>query len=208
MTSNLIGPRDHTAWLSEYTRLDGISEITWAMPNGEKRVTLQMTAGPTLLQRTWDLLDAEVDLIFDPSGEYIEYHKNRARAIAEVLAMFMVPHFASADEISKEAMKRRKAREAGDTEYETAGLGSRRYEPPAAAILERAREQGRNAPAKTKTRAPRTPRRVQQPTGKRIPEQAIETAKQGISTGMFTVAQIATGYGMTEAEVKAQLGLD
>lgn len=207
MTSNLIGPRDHTAWLSEYTRLDGISEITWAMPNGEKRVTLQMTAGPTLLQRTWDLLDAEVDLIFDPSGEYIEYHKNRARAIAEVLAMFMVPHFASADEISKEAMKRRKAREAGDTEYETAGLGSRRYEPPAAAILERAREQGRNAPAKTKTRAPRTPR-TQPPSGKRIPEQAIETAKQGISTGMFTVAQIATGYGMTEAEVKAQLGLD
>ena len=128
-------------------------------------------------------------------------HKIRARAIADVLAMFMVPHFTTSDQIAKEAVARYHARQAGDTEYETAGLGSRRYEPPAAVVMSRAEEARK--PAKTKTRAPSTPR----PTGKKIPDAAIETSLKGIQSKMFTPAQIGSMYGMTAAEVKAQLGL-
>lgn len=206
--SNLIGPRDHITWLSVNVRLDGVTEVRWALPNGEVRMTVQMTAGPTLLQRTWDLLDAEMNAIIANQfgdDDILLKHKTRARAIAEVLAMFMVPHFSTPEDIAREAQRRHLARVDGDTEYETPGLGSRRYEPPAAAILERADEARRSA--KTKTRVPRTPR-TPQPSGKRIPDQAVETSKQGISTGMFTPAQIGQMYGMTAAEVKAQLGLD
>lgn len=202
--SNLMAPRDAVTWLSENVRLDGISEIRWAMPNGEKKVTVQMSAGPTLLQRTWDLLDAKVNFIMDDSlnaAPEKERAKYEARGIADVLAMFMVPHFATSDDIVREAMRRYKAREAGDTEYETAGLGSRRYEPPAAVVMARADEARK--PAKTKTRAPSTPRA----TGKKIPDAAIETSLKGIQSKMFTPAQIGSMYGMTAAEVKAQLGL-
>jgi hypothetical protein len=207
--SNLIGPKDHITWLSSNTRLDGITEIRWAMPNGEKRMTVQMTAGPTLLQRTWDLLDAKMEVIMvkpelgrDDTTSWMEA-KQQARGIAEVLAMFMVPHFSTADEIAREAVARYKARQSGDTEYETAGLGSRRYEPPAATILERANER-RSAPAATKTRRQPVKRAA---TGNKIPDGAVNTVKNAISGGMFTLAQVAKTYSMTEAEVKSQLGL-
>lgn len=91
----------------------------------------------TLVEQMWDKLDTEMDWIkghhdpetqawtFDPeSGP----RKVRARAIAECIQIFMTPFFETANEVAAEAARRHKARVEGDKEYETPGLGSRRYE--------------------------------------------------------------------------------
>lgn len=161
-----------------------------------------MGAGPNLLQKTWGLLDAEVDLIKDPGGqEFVEYHKAKARGIAEVLALFMPPHFTTGDEIVREALRRYNARTSGDNEYETAGLGSRRLEPPPGATRQTSQKQApqkevRTVPAGSRTRAV-----------KEIPSSAVDTSRKGIEQGMFTVAMIAKMYGTTEEQVVSQLDL-
>lgn len=81
----------------------------------------------TLVGEVWSKLDQTMDNIM--TGENVESEKIRARAFAEVLAIFMVPHFHDANEIAKEAAKRYKARKAGE-DYETVGLATRRYEFP------------------------------------------------------------------------------
>jgi hypothetical protein len=158
-----------------------------------------MGAGPTLLQQVWDMLDVEVDLIYSERIEFKDYHKHRARMIAEVLALFMPPHFRTPDEVAREGIKRYKAREAGDDRYETAGLGSRAFEPPPAAVAAAAE-------FRTSSRTP-AKRSAPKPSGKSVPDSALPAVKQALETGMFTVAQIAKTYGMTEDEVKAQFSI-
>lgn len=79
----------------------------------------------TLVQQMWDLLDEEMN----GAMQDIPGTKIRARAIAECVAIFMVPFFTTADEVAKEALKRYKAKQAGE-EYETPGIGARKYERP------------------------------------------------------------------------------
>lgn len=200
-----LAPVGAVAPLGEFARADGIHELRWAMADSSRKVTFEyypfdrrsegMGAGPTLLQRVWDMLDAEVNEIQAPGIHSNEYHKIRARALADVLAMFMVPHFTTSDEIVKESLRRYKARIDGDTEYETAGLGSRRFEPPPGT------DQIKYTDSKPiKQTAPKS-------SGNRIPESGIKSVHTGLSTGMFTLPMIAKMYKMTEAEVKEQLGI-
>jgi len=111
---------------------------------GDSKVSWSVTK--TLVQEMWELLDSEVNQLKgtwiegkwtepNPHGVHTEYHQYRARAIAECLAIFMRPFFDTADDIVKESIKRWEARRDRDTEYETAGLGHRRYETAAAAHL-------------------------------------------------------------------------
>lgn len=103
----------------------------------------------TLVEQAWAQLDAQVDEIMtlapqveaekDIYGAGLDYGagqrraaldvaKARARGKAEILALFMAPHFTTADEISQEAGNRYQARQTGNTTYTTKGLGSRRTE--------------------------------------------------------------------------------
>lgn len=186
-------------------RPDGIAEIRWVMAESGKRVTTyeyypfdrkqtEMGAGPSLLQRTWEKLDREVDAIKRPDTIDPEYHKTRAVALAEVLAMFMVPYFSTTQEVSAEALRRWKARQNGE-EYETLGLGAHALSLP--------------KPAVQIPRGQQTTKRAAAPksSGNRIPAAAVNNSLQGIVTGMFTVKQIASMYKMTEGEVKSQLGI-
>lgn len=209
----MYAPLDATAFLSLRSRLDGIQEIRWATRSGGRKTTYEyspfqtsrgdfiMPEGPSLLQRTWYMIDTEMQIIKDPNAERdtVLKAKVRARTLAEVLAMFMVPHFSTPDEIASEAMRRWQARESGDNEYETVGLGLRKYEPPPSSP-NKYEEQVEGKKSTKKKSAPKS-------TGHRIPEAAVATSKQAIEMQMFTVAQIAKSYSMTEAEVKAQLGL-
>lgn len=90
---------------------------------GETKVAWSVTQ--TLVQQMWEKLD----LAFQPiaQGMGTEKDKARARAIAECIAIFMPPFFTTADDVVREAVRRHKADEAGE-DYETPGLGSRRYE--------------------------------------------------------------------------------
>jgi hypothetical protein len=90
----------------------------------------------TLVEQMWEKLDYEIDQIAGyrtSDGKMAfaidsNYNKARARAFCEAIALFMVPFFNNADEVGREAMRRHGARMAGETEYETKGIGHRRYE--------------------------------------------------------------------------------
>lgn len=155
-----------------------------------------MAAGPTLLQRTWDMLDSHMEELtrtdIDTQAKLVIASK--ARAVAEVLAMYMPPHFNTADEIAREAKRRWEAKQKGET-YETPGLGSRAYEPPPGTPIRSLDEK----PARKTT--------VSRKSGKQIPEAALENVKKAVDSGMFTIQMVAKTYGMTNDEVATQLGL-
>lgn len=118
----------------------GITKIAWS-------VTV------TLVDQMWHRLDSIMDELAllpaieeprenDPNNsvswlsDYIgarEFEANlkgKARGMAEMIAIFMQPHFNDANEVAREAKRRAEARARKDTEYETAGLNSRRFEGP------------------------------------------------------------------------------
>lgn len=120
------------ALLLVHLRLDGVSEKTYRMPDGTKQTILDVKVPEdksrmTLISQMWD----EMDRVTEPlaQGQGSEYDKGYARGVAAMLALFMVPHFTTPDEIVREAVKRYKAKAANE-EYETPGLGSRNMEPP------------------------------------------------------------------------------
>jgi hypothetical protein len=213
--SNLYGPLAHVTWLSANIRLDGIAEIRWAMPDGTVRTTNQMAAGPTLVMKMWDALDKSMTEIMEakyPVDQ--ERAKIRARAQAEFIALYMTPHFTTADSVAIEARKRYNARQKDtpeyDPEYETPGLGTRRYQPPPG--TEKYGVNSRTEPGKSVSKTRKAPGSSSSSskatrTGKKLPEDSLATIKQGVETGMFTVAQISKMYSVSEDEVKEQLGL-
>jgi hypothetical protein len=97
-----------------------------------------MPAGESILTIAWRQLDETVDQIvaqqqavkaLDPTKpdltdtvDVLIQLKAAARGKAEILALFMAPHFADADAISAEAARRYTARVTGDADYKTAGL--------------------------------------------------------------------------------------
>ena len=162
-----------------------------------------MSAGPTLLQRTWDLLDSKTEIIMMPRvGDENELSlqnraeaRHQARGIAEVLALFMVPHFTTADEIVREAVRRYKAKQAGDTEYETAGLGSRAWEPPPGDTKYKPVEQ-------TATPAPRKRLGARKPAEKQLTEAEKASIKQGLTFGI-TASQLADTFKVSVQTIES-----
>lgn len=90
-----------------------------------------------LVEQAWAQLDDQMDEMANltqrisealaPASDLVEA-RGRARGKAEILALFMAPHFTTADEIRDEAIRRWQARQSGDRTYQTKGLGSRRTE--------------------------------------------------------------------------------
>lgn len=97
-----------------------------------------MSYGPSLLQQLWNKADnTYMELLgwsstHEPTPEAeLDRQVLRGKLIGycDALALYMVPHFTTQNEIANEIVKRYQKSEAGE-EYETAGLGSRTYEPP------------------------------------------------------------------------------
>lgn len=83
----------------------------------------------TLVEQVWAKVDEDMLALMQPEAHTdFAALKARLRAFAEVLAIFMTPHFTTADEIAREAKRRYDNRM--DPEYCTPGLNQRRYEPP------------------------------------------------------------------------------
>lgn len=86
----------------------------------------------TLVEDMWEKADAayteftELELA-DPVP--IARLKGALRMAAEMIVIFMGPHFQTADEIVREIVKRKQMRDSGEP-YETKGLGYRMYELP------------------------------------------------------------------------------
>lgn len=210
---SMYGPANARAPLGWHGKSDGTYIQTWATnTSGERIQTMGYIPYPTIkvngmdqgrdhLLRIWQKLDYELDQIKSTSNADLQqWSKYRARAFAEVIAQLMSPFYVDSDAVALEALERWKARQSG-TEHHTPGLGEVLWNPTELARIEKAsRVAASPAPARKAVAAPR-------PTGNRVPDSAVNTAKQGIEMGMFTVKQMADTYKMTEAELKEQLGL-
>lgn len=150
-----------------------------------------MPYGPTIQQQKWKMLDDLIDEIMahsDTERERNSYKifQARARQMAVVLALSMQPFFHTADEIAEEAMRRYEARKRGDTEYETPGIGTQRYQPPPGS-----KRYGDTT--RTERKSPKS----------KIPSDAVEGIKKALESGSFSVKQVADLYKVPEAEVQA-----
>lgn len=170
-------PKDAEALIHIFSRRDEINEVTFVCKGGVNKKVFFVGKNPDMLFELWKKIDYEVDQIKSGSLNP-EYNKFRAGAFAEAISMIMP---LTRDEVSAEALRRWEARQAG-TDYETPGLAEEIYTPPVTFGNQKS-------------------------TGNRIPDAAVNSSTQAIKLGMFTVAQIAKSYGMTEDEVKSQLGL-
>lgn len=139
---------------------------------GLTRIAWSVTV--TLVEDMWHRLDSVMDELAltpepkepnenDPNNsvswlsDYIgerEFRANlkgKARGMAEMIAIFMNPHFTDANQVAREAKRRAEARARKDAEYETAGLKSRRFESPGGADLDKyKREPARKSKALAK----------------------------------------------------------
>ena len=177
------------ALLLAHLRTDGVCEKTYRLPDGSKRTIFDIKVPEdktrmTLIGQMWD----ELDRVTEPlaQGQGTDYDKGYARGVAAMLAMFMVPHFTTADEIVREAVKRYKAKAAGE-EYETPGLGSRRMEPPPG--------------SESKYKVPATAKPYTRKVEVKLGEQQQKAIKFAKESGMFTVEVLAKTYGVSVAVI-------
>lgn len=139
----------------------------------------------TLVVQVWDLLDADMTKLMEGEGDKAIL-KASCRAYAEVLAIFMVPFFHTADEIAREASRRYKAKKA-DEEYETPGLGSLKYMPP---LGSPERTVPKAAPAQSKSM---------------FDAKTLAAIKFASESGIFKVEEIAKMYHVTVADIEKAL---
>jgi hypothetical protein len=95
--------------------INGVSHYAWS-------ITV------TLVEELWQKLDEGYARLLRPDGTALEreFVKGRLRGLAEATCIFMKPHFTNPDDIVREVVKRRQS----GPDYETPGLGQRRYEAP------------------------------------------------------------------------------
>ncbi|HEY6021860.1 MAG TPA: hypothetical protein VIY48_18950 [Candidatus Paceibacterota bacterium] len=178
---------------------------------GDTKVSWSVTK--TLVEQLWAMMDNVMDEI-TKGGPSLEYNKARARGLADATALFMAPFFKTGDEIVQEVVKRKKARDAGE-EYETPGIGARRYESAAMAHASAAEgwyetpEDGyttnpaRAGESRNQRRTTAAPRRAPVQSKQLSPQEAdaVRLAHKQMPQ-IFTVAVLAKQYGVSEAVVK------
>lgn len=181
-------PRGARAILSEYGRADGIHELTFSMEGSEKKTILtvhpydrrpfEMGINPNdVLLKTWELLDAQVEIIKrDPGNKAAQY---KGRALSEVLALFMPPFFDNPDEIVREGVRRYENR--NNPEYETPGLGQRTL------------AQFDKMPMRPDTTKVEV----------RLSAELQSNLRNALNSGLFTPEQLAKSYGVSVDVIKA-----
>jgi len=114
--------------------------------------------------------------------------KAKARGMAEILCVWTVPHYRTANDVAKEAARRYKARVEGNTEYVTLGTVIALASADLAISLGTKATPRKPTPVATKI------------TVKPFEQTAI---KLGASSGMFTEAELAGMYKISIDEVRA-----
>lgn len=162
---------------------------------GETRISPYVSMNAVI--ESWDKLDAAVIELLEgnwpdqadgsPHPERIRL-KGVCRGMAELLALYMKPHFETADQISAEAAKRYKARKAGE-EYTTPGLTPQTFGQP------RTREwkEGIN---KSSTPAKSAPTKIA--VTDRFKPTELAAIKAAHEMGMMNVTELAKMYKVTE----------
>jgi hypothetical protein len=157
-------------------------------PNQCGTTTYGGTITVSLLTDIWEELDKAVAYLrAEPNGSQAEYYKAYASGLSFTLAKFMVPHFRTHEDISREALKRYKMRMDGIA-YETPGLAQRKYEIP--------------AEWKLKTVNPDKPERATRST--QMVKQLNDKELMGIRNGkgFFDAGTVATMYQVPVATIE------
>lgn len=174
-------------------------EATHTCPYYGGKTTYGWSITVTLVEEVWQKLDADMMSLMQPeAGTDFVSLKARLRAFAEVLAIFMKPHFTTADEIAREARRRYDNRL--DPEYCTAGLEQRRFEPPPGS--RRLSEETWSPGTRTATRAT-AQSAVEKGLSKLTDEQ--KTSIKLFHDNQFPVAVLAKSHGVSEAVINAVL---
>lgn len=102
----------------------GVTKIGWSVTK-------------TLLEQVWDMADECYVKLKDLEKDWIDDQisprrsgavKGELNGYCKMLAIFMVPHFSTPKEVGLELERRFENKE--DPDYETAGLGTLRFQPP------------------------------------------------------------------------------
>lgn len=156
--------------------------------NGRTKVSW-MSYGPSLLEQTWAELDqVTARLMTSPNNRLVD-DRGYAQGLAFTLSLFMVPHFTSPTDISREAKKRYQMKQTGE-EYCTPGLVERKYEPPPGD-----HKLSRISEEKAKAMRPKS-----QP---KLTQAEIDSIKN--AAGMFSSEELAKVYKITVAVVNQVL---
>jgi hypothetical protein len=162
----------------------------------------------TLVGSMWDEADRTMDELMelmkqrdalkpedvtDDMKEVIFKLQGRLRGIAVSLSIFMPPFFRTEDECAKEIRNRWRARDSGDKDYETKGIGSLRYDLP------RPEAKPISTPATRAAAAPGARPAAEMKLG----DKEKAAVKAALSSGLFTAEQLARTYRVSIADVEA-----
>lgn len=170
----------------------------------------------TLVEHMWEKIDKEFVILKTtlkdelPESRDVANQTGRLRGMAEMIAIFMTPHFQDADSIARECSRRYKAKLAGEP-YETAGLGSRAQEPPAyqmsayAAETEKAKADVTRRAHQSAAAQKAAPARARSGTitkaEPKIDAETAQTIREMYATGRVTVKQFADLYSVSELTI-------
>ncbi len=199
------GPHNMNALLSSSGRTTGIHVLTWSVGEDSHRVEtyeyytyprkIEMSHPEPLLFSLWELLQSKMQVImeYQPDDDMVkasarERAKNEARGIAEALAILMKPFIDNADDVARHA-----ARYYKDNTYDVPGLGTHLWDPM----------MNPDGTPRTQVSEPKAApaRRM---LGKKLTEAEAVAVKQALTSGMFTVAQLAEVYKVSAVEIEAQ----
>lgn len=152
-----------------------------------------MTGKPVVLS-CWEELDRLLDIIKDPNQPQA-YRDNaiaEARGASRILVKWTAPHYRTTEDISREALKRWTARQAGEEPYT---LGTVVAQASADLAVSLGTKQGASRPAAS------TPRPA--PSRQFAPDE-VTAIKNGSSMG-WDNKMLATAFKCTEDQIKAVL---
>lgn len=151
------------------------------------------TLGKSLAEKTWDELDSKFELLMmskEGDRKDIEHYTGWCRALAWTLQKMCSPYYATVEDVTRQAVKRRQMR-LGEVEWEpTPGYA---YNPPpvgSTAYQKLNTNGGEPMPAAAKKSAPRQPRQPSQPTKPVLSDPVLsdpvlsDKDKQAIESGL------------------------
>jgi len=148
-----------------------------------------MNGKPVILS-CWEELDAIIDRIKDPAEIDREGAVAEARGMAKIIVRWTAPHYRTTQDISREALRRWQARQAGEEPYT---LGTVVAQASADLAVSLGTRTGTAAPAA------RTPRPA---PSKQFTEEEVTAIKNGHAMG-FSLKDLATAFKCQESNISA-----
>lgn len=195
-------PRQATGISSVIGDDAGRNILTWTTTvSGEKIKTMMfhayprkvdMDQGRNICLELWKSLDASITGIREATiHSDQEWHKFRARAQCEVIALIMAPFYENADAVGHEALKRYDARKEG-RDHESPGLAEAIWNPntrfDGTPYSEESESKARRSPAKPKVA---------------LDDQKVNFIKHCLSTGSQTPEVLAGMFSVSVDDIKA-----